>query len=196
MFNSSLSQEYHHKTNKKHHTEDVKLTALYAFRKGDSISTILNNFKISRTTFFTWRKQWETIKNVKPLKKTGRKPKLDNTKKQLLLEFYNQNPTATNEQGSAYLNNEIKPRTMNQKIIQMREYLMKLEITCKKAGRCLNPKKQHYNPEAKELVESKGAKVLFLPPQGKYFNTIELAFGTIKTNIRNQYFIRCRKTGS
>ena len=56
-----------------------------------------------------------------------------------------------------------------------------------KAGRCKNPKKQHYNPEAKALIESKGAKIVFLPPQGKYFNPIELVFGTVKTNIRNSY---------
>ncbi|KAJ3379639.1 hypothetical protein HDU92_006544 [Lobulomyces angularis] len=31
----------------------------------------------------------------------------------------------------------------------------------RKAGRCKNPKKQHYNPEAMMLIESMGAKVLF-----------------------------------
>ena len=36
-----------------------------------------------------------------------------------------------------------------------------------KAGKCLNPKKQHYNPEAKELVKEKGARIMFLPPKGK-----------------------------
>ncbi|KAJ3378865.1 hypothetical protein HDU92_007068, partial [Lobulomyces angularis] len=40
---------------------------------------------------------------------------------------------------------------------------------------------------SKILIESKGAKIVFLPPQGKYFNPIELVFGTIKTNIRNSY---------
>lgn len=56
-----------------------------------------------------------------------------------------------------------------------------------KAGRCKNPKKQHYNPECKRLIEEAGATLMFLPPKGKYFNPIELSFGTIKTHIRNSY---------
>jgi transposase len=76
-----------------------------------------------------------------------------------------------------------------------------------KAGKCLNPKKQHYNPEAKELVEEKGARIMFLPPKGKLwvpskfaipktiltlppfpsFNPIELSFSKFKTHIRNSY---------
>ena len=39
------------------------------------------------------------------------------------------------------------------------------------------------------MIENRGGRVVFLPPQGKYFNPIELAFGTIKTMIRNSYII-------
>lgn len=56
-----------------------------------------------------------------------------------------------------------------------------------KAGRCRNPTKQHFNPECKQLIESAGATVMFLPPKGKYFNPIELAFGTLKGHIRKTY---------
>jgi transposase len=56
-----------------------------------------------------------------------------------------------------------------------------------RAGRCRNPTKQHYSPEAKAAIEAVGASVLFLPPKGKYFNPIELSFGTLKTHIRNSY---------
>jgi transposase len=56
-----------------------------------------------------------------------------------------------------------------------------------KAGRCKNPTKQHYNPQIRQMIEGKGCKVLFLPPKGKYFNPIELVFGTIKTNLRHLY---------
>jgi transposase len=56
-----------------------------------------------------------------------------------------------------------------------------------KAGRCANPTKQHFNPGARRLIEQKQCRVIFLPPKGKLFNPIELAFGTLKTHIRNQY---------
>lgn len=56
-----------------------------------------------------------------------------------------------------------------------------------KAGRAKNPCKQHYNPEARALIESKGARLVFLPPRGKYFNPIELLFSKVKTHIRNAY---------
>ena len=45
------------------------------------------------------------------------------------------------------------------------------------AGRQLDP----------TLVTGAVATLLFLPPKGKYFNPIELSFGTIKTHIRNSY---------
>jgi hypothetical protein len=43
-----------------------------------------------------------------------------------------------------------------------------------KAGRCLNPKNQHFNPEAKAFIEEKGAKVMFLPPKGKLWVRISV----------------------
>jgi transposase len=71
-----------------------------------------------------------------------------------------------------------------------------------KSGRTKNPTKQReysvksgycaqcaadYNPEARELIEAKGARLVFLPPKGKHFNPIELLFGKAKTHIRNSY---------
>jgi len=56
-----------------------------------------------------------------------------------------------------------------------------------RAGRCKNPRKQHYNPEARAAIEGRGGRLLFLPPSGKYFNPIELTFGTLKERVRNTY---------
>ena len=36
-----------------------------------------------------------------------------------------------------------------------------------RSGRALNPKKQHYNPEIRQMIEDKGCSLLFLPPKGK-----------------------------
>jgi len=58
-----------------------------------------------------------------------------------------------------------------------------------RSGRCLNPNKQHYNPDARRLIEHKGAQVAFLPPKGKYFNPIELVFGLLKTHLRHRYTV-------
>ena len=54
-----------------------------------------------------------------------------------------------------------------------------------KAGRCKNPRKQHYNPEARAAIEGRGARLVFLPPSGKYFNPIELTFGTLKERTQH-----------
>ena len=56
-----------------------------------------------------------------------------------------------------------------------------------KSGRCKNPKKQHFNPACLRLIEEAGASLMFLPPKGKYFNPIELSFGTLKGHIRRSY---------
>jgi len=56
-----------------------------------------------------------------------------------------------------------------------------------RSGRALNPKKQHYNPEIRRMIEEKGCSLLFLPPKGKHFNPIETCFSKIKTHIRNSY---------
>lgn len=109
----SLSQEFQTISKSKHHSEQVKLSALYAFRKGDSISTICSRFKISRTTFFYWRRQWDTSKSVKPLKKTGRKERLTQEEQQKLLDFYKKHPTETNEQASAHIDNIVEPRSIS-----------------------------------------------------------------------------------
>jgi hypothetical protein len=44
-----------------------------------------------------------------------------------------------------------------------------------------------YNPEARRLIEEAGCHLIFLPPRGKYFNPIELFFGTAKNHIRSSY---------
>ena len=56
-----------------------------------------------------------------------------------------------------------------------------------RAGRCKNPTKQHYNPEVRRMIEEKGCSLLFLPPKGKWWNPIELAFGKAKGHIRQSY---------
>jgi hypothetical protein len=40
IMSNSLSQEFHLQSTKKHHSEEFKLAALYAFRKGESIKSI------------------------------------------------------------------------------------------------------------------------------------------------------------
>lgn len=61
-----------------------------------------------------------------------------------------------------------------------------------KAGRCLNPIKQHYNPQIRRMIEDKGCSLQMLPKRGKFFNPIELVFGTIKAGIRQRYPNRIR----
>lgn len=56
-----------------------------------------------------------------------------------------------------------------------------------RSGRARNPTKQHYNPEARRLIQAEGCKLLFLPPKGKHFNPVEAVFSKIKTYIRNSY---------
>ncbi|KAJ3223941.1 hypothetical protein HK099_000481 [Clydaea vesicula] len=222
--------------------------------------------KITRATFYNWRKQWDESGIVKPLKKTGPKLILDKESKQELIEFFNKYPTATNEDGSIHVSNKIKPRTMSvsdepenyldERILQeTKDYLdiiknipnetrvymdesfvydneaprygrsisgqrksrprkrhgkrwtfylaLRLNGISRKfldyvrntlvpnlqegelviwdrlgkAGRCKNPKKQHYNPEAKALIEAK--------EQGLYFYHHKER--TLKTNIRISY---------
>jgi hypothetical protein len=57
-----------------------------------------------------------------------------------------------------------------------------------KSGKCLNPKRQHYNPEVISTLASKGINVVHLPPKGKYLNPLELLFGDLKEHyIRPQF---------
>lgn len=56
-----------------------------------------------------------------------------------------------------------------------------------RAGRAKNPTKQHYNPEVRRMIEENGCSLLFLPPKGKWWNPIELAFGKAKNHIRQSY---------
>ena len=55
------------------------------------------------------------------------------------------------------------------------------------SGRCVNAIRQHYNGEVKRVIEIVGASVMFLPRKSKYFNPIELAFGTLKGQMRCSY---------
>lgn len=143
MFNNSLSQEFHFQSSKKHHSEEFKLAALYAFRKGESIKSICIRNKITRATFYNWRKQWNESKSVKPQKKTCRKLILDQDSKQELIEFFNNHPTATNEDGSIHLNNRIKPRTVS-------GYLLRENFTRKK----VSDEPENY-PDERILQETK-----------------------------------------
>jgi transposase len=57
-----------------------------------------------------------------------------------------------------------------------------------RAGRKMKPDKQHFNPRAIDAIECNGAKVIFLPPKGKYLNPVELLFNDLKNHyIRPQY---------
>lgn len=52
-------------------------------------------------------------------------------------------------------------------------------------GREKNPYRLHWDPEAKEAVESAGASMLILPPSGYYFMPLDLLFADLK-----EHFIR------
>lgn len=57
-----------------------------------------------------------------------------------------------------------------------------------RSGRCLNPIRQHYNPEIKSKLTRKGIKLIHLPPKGKYLNPLELLFNDLKKHhIRPQF---------
>ena len=56
-----------------------------------------------------------------------------------------------------------------------------------RSGRCKNPSKQHYNPEARVQIEKKGGRLIFLPPKGHLFNPIELTFAAMKNKLRSSY---------
>ena len=127
QFSSSLSQQIHRVSHRKHHSKETKLTAIYFFRKGESISSICSKYKITRVTFYLWRKQWDDTKSVKPLSKTGRKQILNDDSNRKLVDFYKENPTATNEEGSAYLNFSTKPSTVS-------NYLKRANFTRKKVS--------------------------------------------------------------
>eukprot|EP00771_Trimastix_marina_P002294 gnl/Trimastix_PCT/3415.p1 GENE.gnl/Trimastix_PCT/3415~~gnl/Trimastix_PCT/3415.p1 ORF type:complete len:339 (+),score=20.13 gnl/Trimastix_PCT/3415:1139-2155(+) len=49
-----------------------------------------------------------------------------------------------------------------------------------RSGRCANPTKQHYNPTVLGRFKARGAKVLHLPPLGKYLQPLELLFHDLK----------------
>ena len=51
-----------------------------------------------------------------------------------------------------------------------------------RSGRALHPSAQHYSPEAKATFEERGVAIKFLPPQGKYFNPLELLFNDLETH--------------
>ena len=103
------------------------MAAFYLFRKGESISSICSKYKISRITFYHWRRQWNNTKSVKPIRKSSWKWKLIDESKQKLIDFYKDNPTATNKEGSAYLHFKIKPSTVS-------DYLKCENFTIKKVS--------------------------------------------------------------
>jgi hypothetical protein len=58
------------------------------------------------------------------------------------------------------------------------------------AGLAKNPTAQHFSPVAKACIEARGAKVLLLPPKGKFFNPIEMVFGGLKKSIETSEWSR------
>ena len=49
-----------------------------------------------------------------------------------------------------------------------------------RSGRAKNPTVRHFSPKARKSIENTGAKLLMLPPSGKYGNPIEMVFGDTK----------------
>lgn len=57
-----------------------------------------------------------------------------------------------------------------------------------KYGREKNPYRLHWDPEAREAVESAGVSLLMLPPSGYYFMPMDLLFNDLKEHsLRPQY---------
>ena len=51
-----------------------------------------------------------------------------------------------------------------------------------RSGRAVNPTSQHYSQVARATFEGCGVTIKFLPPKGKYFNSLELLFNDLKTH--------------
>ena len=62
---NSLSQESHLQSNKKHRSENSRWLFYMLFEKENQSSLYV--YKITRATFYNWRKQWDNSKSVKPL---------------------------------------------------------------------------------------------------------------------------------
>ena len=56
-----------------------------------------------------------------------------------------------------------------------------------KSGRKKNSIAQHFNPEAKKIIEERGRILVFLPPYGKFFNPCELVNSFLKSQVRRTY---------
>ncbi len=57
-----------------------------------------------------------------------------------------------------------------------------------RSGRAKNPVAQHYNPRVIQAFNCRGAKVVHLPPKGKYLDPMELLFNDLKEHyIRPKY---------
>ena len=53
-----------------------------------------------------------------------------------------------------------------------------------RAGRCLNPSKQHYNPEIHQQFRQAKIQVVMLPPKGHEANPSELFQGNIQASVK------------
>lgn len=53
-----------------------------------------------------------------------------------------------------------------------------------RAGRCLQPNKQHYNKIVKRSLETRGVIEVKLPPKGHEFNPIEVFQGVLQNRVR------------
>lgn len=49
-----------------------------------------------------------------------------------------------------------------------------------RSGRAKNPVALHYSPKVKQLIEARGARVMFLPPYGKLLSPVEMVIGDVK----------------
>lgn len=49
-----------------------------------------------------------------------------------------------------------------------------------KSGRARNPTALHFSPTAAAAITARGARLMFLPPYGKFFDPIELVFSEVK----------------
>lgn len=56
-----------------------------------------------------------------------------------------------------------------------------------RSGRAKFPQAHHWSPKARELIEARGARVVMLPPHGKFFDPLELIFGDIKRTADQRF---------
>lgn len=78
----------------------------------------------------------------------------------------------TNEDFESYVSKTLCPRLSGDKTVIWDRY--------GRSGRAKNPTARHFSPKARKRIENTGAKLLMLPPYGKYGDPIEMVFGDTK----------------